>query len=114
MFDGKEEGESNAVLSHSLTEENLRRINRRRQLALPLLSFCFIVTFISISSFLVSFCHFSYHDLYFYFVVSCFYFVILHLKKIRERRGALLFQLKEETCGEINHHKFLLPKHCGD
>ena len=40
---------------------------------------------------------------------SCFCLVVFHLKQIREPRGALLFVLKEETCGEIHRRRFLSP-----
>ena len=65
-----------------------------RRFVASVLSFC--------STFVSSFC---------YFVSSfcCFGFVVLYQKQIREPRGALLFALKEETCGEMNRRRFLLP-----
>ena len=119
MFDVKEEGESDVALSHLLTEENLRQINRRRQLALLLLSFCSTVPFVVL----------LYRYLYFYFVVFLFRFDVLYLKQIREQRAAKLiavlstcseirfpfcrFVIKEETCGEINCSRFLSSNRFG-
>ena len=78
--------ESDVALSHS-SRANLLVLSFYH-----LLSFCF--TFVS------SFCYF----------VSSFCsarFVVLHRKLGRERRGALSFALKRETCGEINRRRFL-------
>ena len=52
--------------------------------------------FLPFCHFLVSVSSFSYFRL-----------VVLHLKQRREPRGALLFALKGETCGEIHRRIFL-------
>ena len=83
IFDGNEEWESGVALSHSLIKENLRRINRRR-----------LFSFSSFSAFLSSFFHLC-------FVVSSVFFVVFHLSLIRERRGALLFALNEESVVKV-------------
>ena len=71
------------ALSHTLVKENLWRINRRR-----LSSFSSFSTFV-LSFFLHAFCHFF------------FFFVVLPLSLIRERRGALLFALNEESAAKV-------------
>ena len=119
------------MVSSSLT---LRRKERESDVALShspqtvlVLSFssCFVVYFLFRRFVVFLFSHFVTLEtspslvILFYlrvcrFVVSissfsCFRLVVLHLKQIREPRDALLFALKEETCGEINRRRFLLP-----
>ena len=74
------------ALSHSLIKENLRRINRRRLSSL--LSFFSS----SLLSLLLFFCRFPF-------------------SLIRERRGALLFALNEESAAKVNRRR-LLSSNC--
>ena len=77
------------ALSHSLIKENLRRINCRR-----------LSSFSSFSTFPLSFFHLC-------FVISSVFFVVFPLSLIRERCGALLFALNEESAVKVIDVSFL-------
>ena len=73
------------------------------------LHFVVLVSVLSLSS-VCPFCHFLNRSLYFilfhrsgilFFVVSSFAFVVFLLNLIRERRGALIFALNEESATKV-------------
>ena len=86
-------------LSYSLKEEICGEINRRRSLASNSI-FCHFA--LSLFFIVLCYCFFYSVILLFSFVVSYFFFfVIFLLSLIRERRGALLFALNEESAAKV-------------